>query len=938
MPGFNVLDPSLSIFENRFLEASAGTGKTFTIENLVIRLLNEKIPFNQILIVTFTRAATFELKERIRARLSSQHLLEFDQAKIWTIHSFCLHCLQEHAFHTAFTPDQVEESAQSDLFKEIIKDSLRTTKKLTPKQLEKVIQDSLINRLVNLVSQRLPIEQPNWEFPKFEVNPDQLFEDLIHLAPQYKNICDKQKRIKPENIEGLKRFTKWINGEKIDPVDLPILNYAKENISKRKLSIRLNYPGLLEKMQEELIPKLASFSDPTHILAVLADEARLHVEKVIKKEDLVFFEDLLKILSKQVEDFDFAQLVRQQYRAVLIDEFQDTDPIQWKIFSTLFLNQAFEGPVYLVGDPKQSIYRFRSADLYTYIEAKKAMGEKAYASLATNYRSTPSLVGELNDLFSQPFITLPKTQEAIFCRPVEAASKLEPILDGKGSLHFLFAEEEEILFSTIVHEVANLNLPLREIAVLVSDRYQAERFMNYCSLPCISKSSRSLIHSPAFPTLIELIRAVQNPRDRSAIAQVFGGPLFRFPIDALPKDYASFYDYHDLLKKEGLLSLFNRVIEDSNLSDPFFYQEMLQLVKMGLHIKKDYLFFYRELMSIDPDSEKLKVKMHFEEEAIQVMTIHVSKGLEFSVVFPIGIATPYKHHKGLVRCKDRFVISDELSREEERSEKMRQIYVACTRAKKRVYIPVLKNDSPISTFLNKINLSEKSQEICRFYPPPIYKKPPIVQSKKIECDQTYSPLAIHSYSSLFSYEPVEKTIFSEDSMPGGAQTGVLIHQLFEEVSFDCSDLNVFVQKKLYGTFLEGWSDEITAMLDWALDYPLPNAHNVFSLRHVNQNHMIKEMEFLFPSQNPPGFFKGFIDLFFKHAGSYYLIDWKTNLIDTSVEEVIHTHRYDLQAQIYQEAIQKYLRLFDEEANFQGIFYFFLRPRVSYQFFNGSLTE
>lgn len=935
MRGFDVLDPDLPLFENRFLEASAGTGKTFAIENLVVRLLEEGVSLDEILVVTFTRAATVELKERIRSRLTPDQLVQFDEAKIWTIHSFCFHCLQEHALQTGFALDQTEQSAQSVL-KEIVKDLLRTTKKITLKQMEKVLDDELVNQLAGLAGQRLPIEQPDWNFPKFDVEPDKLLEDLVALAPRYKNLCDKQKNVKPENLEGLKRFTRWVAGDPVDPVGLPILKYTQENMTSRTLSPFLHYPGLLEKMQEELIPKLASFSNPEHILAVLAEEARLHLERVVEEEDLVFFEDLLRKLAKQVDDPVFAQTVRRQYRAVLIDEFQDTDPLQWKIFSTLFLHNEFEGPLYLVGDPKQSIYRFRSADLYTYMEAKNAMGKKSHASLQTNYRSTPPLVRELNDLFAKTFITLPKTGEEIPCLPVEAASVLEPIEDGKGSLHFLIAENEETLFSTIVHEIDRLSLPLHACAVLVSDRHQAERFMNACPLPCVSKRSRSLLDSTAFPTLLELIRAAQNPRDRSAAARVLGGPLFGFPLDQLPEDFERFYRYHRLLETEGLLTLFTTMVEESNLSDTRLYQDLLQLVEMGVHIKEDFLTFYHGLAQLDPDSEKLRARATIEEEAIQVMTIHVSKGLEFSVVFPIGITAPYKIRRGLTRCENRLVLSDSLSEAEERSEKMRQLYVACTRAKQRLYIPVLKNDSPIASFLENVDISEKSQEICRIYPSPTYMKKRTSLFLKPQLEKTYTPFAIHSYSSLaqYEYEPGEKKQLPEGAMPAGPETGTLIHKLFEKFSFGMMDgIASFVQKELRGTFLEPWHGETALMMQWALTHPLPAPDGSFPLSSVDPKKMIKEMEFLYPSEEPPGFFKGFIDLFFEHEGGYYLIDWKTNVIDSSIEETIRVHHYDLQAEIYQRAIERYLELFSGKAQFKGIFYIFLRSHEVYFFFN-----
>ncbi len=935
MPGFNVLDPDLPLFKNHFLEASAGTGKTFAIENIVLRLLQEGLSLDEILVVTFTRAATVELKERIRAKLAPDQLAQFDEAKIWTIHSFCFHMLQQQALQTGFSLDQIEESAQITLLKQIIKDYLRTSHILTPKQLAKVLKkdpDGLVNQLASIASQRLPIEEPDWEYQNAidalqPVDPDKLLEDLLALAPQFGKLCDRQKNVKPEVESGLKRFTLLLAGQKIDPVDLPILKYTEDNKLKRALSPTLHYPGFLEELQRDLIPKLTLFSDSTAILARLAEKTRLHLERVIEEEELVFFEDLLKKMAKHVADPLFAKAVRGQFRAVLIDEFQDTDPLQWQIFSTLFLNAQFEGPLYLVGDPKQSIYRFRNADLYTYLEAKRQMGEKTHASLQTNYRSTPSLVEELNALFSKDFISLPKTGETLPCPPVEAASELPPISDGKGSLHFLIAEDEAALFSTIVHEIARLQLPLRECAVLVNDRFQAERFIAACPLPTVSKRSRSLHDSPAFATLLELLRAADNPRDRSAMARVLAGPLFCHSIEAIPEEYERFYRYHHLLETEGILPFFQKVVQESNLSDSQLYQDMLQLVEKAVHHKGDYLSFYHGLMQLDPDSEELRARAIMEDDAIQVMTIHVSKGLEFSVVFPIGIAAPHTRRKGLVRSENRFVLSDPLSEAEERSEKMRQLYVACTRAKRRLYIPVLENDSPVSTFLEGVDVTKKSHEICKIYPAPVYRSKRASSSTPIKLEKTFSPITIHSFSSLVHYEP-EKMHIPEGILPVGAETGTLIHQLFEDLPFEeafqAKSLLPFVSTQLKGTLLEPWAEEVEVMMRRTLHQPLPGPDGTFPLSAVDPKKIFKEMEFLFPSEEPPGYFKGFIDLFFEYEGGYYVIDWKTNYVDGTAEEVVKHHRYDLQAAIYQNAVERYLHLFDSRAQFKGSFYIFLR--------------
>lgn len=939
MRGFDVLAPDLPLFENHFLEASAGTGKTFAIENLVIRLMEEGVPLEEILVVTFTRAATVELKERIRAHLSPEQLAQFDEARIWTIHSFCFHMLQEHALFTGFALDQEETSAQVDQLKQIIKDFLRTQKLLTPKQLEKVLQgnpEQLVHRLAMIASQRLPIEQPHWQFVDSlkKLDSDNLFEELIALAPAFKKTCDRQKNVKVEIVEGLKRFTDLVAGKEIDPVDLPILLFTEENRTKKPL----DPSPLLDALQKEVIPPLATFSDSIAIFAKLAEAARLHLEKVASSEDLVFFEDLLCQTALHVKNPEFAEAVRSHFSAVLIDEFQDTDAMQWDIFSTLFLHNEFTGPVYLVGDPKQSIYRFRSADLYTYMAAKAHMGKQTHASLQTNFRSTPTLVEGLNHLFSRDFITLPKTGETIVCAPNASASELAPISDGKGSIHLLDAEDEDALFSTIVHEIHRLhteqNVALRECAVLVNDRYQAERFTAACSLPVVSKKSRSLQHSAAFAVWLELLNAATHPRDRSARARVLGGPLFGHALTDLSDEAERFYRYHHILITEGLLPLFHTVINESSLSDSELYQDLLQLVEMGASHKEDYLAFYHTLMRLDPDDESLRARATVDNDAIQLMTIHVSKGLEFSIVFPIGITAPLTKRKGLVRSDAGFVFSDPLAEEESFSEKMRQLYVACTRAKLRLYIPVLQNHSPIRAFIENVDLTPFSRESCQLYPPPHYQKPALPTKPPLPLKPPFAPCSIHSYTSLVPYTHGKKEI-PPGVLPVGAHTGTLIHTLFEKLDFTTKDPAPFVYAELRGTHLEPWREEVVEMVKQALTLELPAPDAPFTLAQLDPARLFKEMEFVFPSEDPPGYYRGFIDLFFEHNGGFYILDWKTNFISTTIDEEIATHHYDLQAAIYQSAAQRYIRQFSTASEFKGCFYLFLRNNAVRFLFNKS---
>lgn len=930
--GFDVLDPNLDLFRDYFLEASAGTGKTFTIENIVVRLLKEGVPLDQILIVTFTRAAAIELKMRIRESLQRA----IDDAKIFTIHSFCFHTLKENALETGFPFYQNEESASLERRQQILKDFLRTElspDEIHPRQLEKVLKRYQydIERVVRELF-RYKGEGRSFQTIKQEISREVErlgkieFEELLELAPKFGQMCDRKRNVKPEIEEGLRGFSKIFAGEMDDLIDLPILKMIPENLSKKESS----YPELLRPLNARLIPLLQEVSNTDAILNRLAHRAQIFLAQVKEKEELFFYDDLLTQLEKCIQRPSFAEKVRQQFRVVLIDEFQDTDPIQWNIFSTLFHGHI---PLYLVGDPKQSIYRFRGADLYTYMEAKKSFGEEATATLTRNFRAEPSLVEALNFLFSRTsdLITLPKLAETIPIPPVEAAL---PPSKERGEIVFCDGEDESTLFSFIVQEIDRLHrmksLPYRECAVLVADRYQARRFLTQCPLPAVTKRSESLLETDAFSILEDLFLALYNPRDRNAVMKVLGGSLFNFPLEQLTAGFeeqiVSFYRYHHLIKTEGILSFFRKTFPnaDSDIS------QLVEIVAENTHSFEESLSFLQKLKRLDPESELLKKRASCDPDAIQVMTIHVSKGLEFETVFPVGLMRP-------APLKD----------EEEHSEKMRQLYVALTRAKKRVYLPLSTHEkAPIHHFLSKALQGEFAKTFCDNHPNFSYAKcekreisysPPPAKGTSLPKSHHFSfpCLGIHSYSSL-----VEKHSFQtssaaqkEGAMPAGPETGILLHQVFEKLPFDLRTRS-FIEEELRGTHLEPWIEEVYQMVEETFHTPLPAPIAPFCLADVDPKKMIKEMEFLYPSDEPAGFIKGFVDLFFEYQDHFYFIDWKSNDLEAytpqKIEEAMEMFHYELQAKLYKKALKKYLKLFNCENGFEGGFYFFLRgPGVKF---------
>ena len=355
---FDVVSAKLTI--PTLLEASAGTGKTFSIKHLVLRLIvEEKMPINQLLVVTFTRAATAELKSRIREHLSEmlgfltwhfsesevdQKIVEqaeawaqnnlnqdeaiqslrkametFDDASISTIHGFCQKVLTNHVFTSSGYFDR--EYSDSDL----------------------------------------PLRQ-------------QVVEDFLRRA--LANAADDDER---------REIMTGADWEK----KLGLLTALPEPLAPRKIDASQVHPSVLP------------------VLEAFVHEAPKALRELKRSTGTGTYDDLLSELwwaLQNDKDGSFARRIREAYRGVLIDEFQDTDPVQFEIFNQLFLQipegdlQGLSRALFFVGDPKQAIYSFRSADLDTYMRAKFLI--RHHARLVKNFRSCPDLMNAVNAFFN----------------------------------------------------------------------------------------------------------------------------------------------------------------------------------------------------------------------------------------------------------------------------------------------------------------------------------------------------------------------------------------------------------------------------------------------------------------------------------------------------------------------------------------------------------
>lgn len=1060
MRSFDATKRGGNLWESRLLEASAGTGKTFSIENIVLRLLIEEkaLGIDEILVVTFTRAATLELRDRIRENISKvvgvlkrrslfhfpfeqktfekshpdylcdllekgeesiklarerleEALYRFEEAQIFTIHSFCYKILREKAFEYDVTVDSWEEEGEISTMRifSIVRDFLRTGVKrglYSPEQLRIVLKEHR-NKVENL---ERSLAKVSLKFAKIETfqnyqqasesfskkvlelrntrkwSSGDIIEDFKTLAPFYNKLCNRKGEVKEEYLKQAKFFARLFDEEEICDLDAVISHgfsflekMHSDNLKKNKdfpQEERLRHPSFFCAVQRELLPLVERESSFLEIFARMAADCSSLMKKRFVEQGVFSHDDILKEMGKLVEDEDVCRFIRGNYGAAVVDEFQDTDPFQWKIFYRLFVSKdAFEIPIYLVGDPKQSIYGFRRADIYTYLQAAYCLGKERWATLDTNYRSQAPLVRALNALFSpesvSDFMRLPRTGEEIAYQEVKPSGRVEEksFSDGLGVVHFFVAEGklnykggrwpdermmEDFYFPYIAEEILRLyredDIDFRQCAVLVRDRYEAEklqRFLKKREIESVTQRSASLMESPSFSSLRELLRSVMRPESHSEAAIALGGRIIAwthlqvrefcegkrvdFVLERLYRLRESLFDrgfahfFQDLMRSswsegetilEGLLA---------RKGGGKLYQDLQQIAELFISEGRDadlstesLLSFFEEMKSMDiNEDERMKVRQGEDANAVHILTIHVSKGLEFDVVFALGLArrTPLK--KGLlpvfqegeehllVRDLDSAPYLDYLR--ELDSEKMRQLYVAMTRAKYRLYIPVaidaakrelpFASASPMELFLAKLGHEKMRDEelysriqsfdgeiLFRFVknlPKEVqitafklekFEKIPFQKFQAKERKLKFSPpevldipgdpLFIQSFSSLFTHsgrgnkgtppkdwEEAEKTRYT---LPVGSETGIVLHRILEtlllretERPFTLECTAPHIHSILLGTPMRLWECVFSEIALDVLKYVLSDGKFFFSLEDILSDKMFVEMEFFF---------------------------------------------------------------------------------------------
>ncbi|QKJ88483.1 exodeoxyribonuclease V subunit beta [Paramixta manurensis] len=806
-PGAQRLDPlTLPLFGDRLIEASAGTGKTFTIGLLYLRLLlglggphafSRPLSVEEILVVTFTEAATAELRGRIRQNIHDLRLAcvrggsnnvmlaallndiddlpqaaslllaaerQMDEAAIFTIHGFCQRMLNLNAFESGMLFEQQLIEDEYALRRQAAADFWRRHCYPLPLTVARVIAEqwSGPEQLLTTLSPWLQGESPTLKYPPpSDETIEQRHEKLLARIEQLKaawlgaaqdvysiidgSDVDKRSYSKKHLPTWLEKITLWAQQE-------------TDDYSVPKELERFTQSILREKTKKGAAPEHPLFEVIEHFLAeplTLRDlviaralaEIRFATRKEKQLRAQLGFDDLLSRLDEALHQpggVALAAAIRQRYPAALIDEFQDTDPQQYRIFSTLYLRQP-GCALLLIGDPKQAIYAFRGADIFTYMRARSEVS--AHYTLETNWRSSPAMVASVNQLFSRldnsflfsdiPFL------------PVQAATpnsslsftlndKQQPALrlwlqpgDGVG-----VSEYQQWMARQCAGEIRDWlragqqgtalignqqqRRPVRasDITILVRSRGEAavmREALNGLAIPSVYLSNRdSVFTTPEARELLWLLQAVLAPEQeralRSALATSIMG-LDAAAIDALSQHEPSwdrlvdeFDRYRQVWLKRGVLPMLrdlmvNRHIAENllasesgerRLTDVLHLGELLQEASAQLDSEHALVrWLAQQIAQPNNQAANQQLRLESDRHLVQIVTIHKSKGLQYPLVWLPFAANFREASQGIYHHRDTYEAlldlqddeeSRQLAEQERLAEDLRLLYVALTRS------------------------------------------------------------------------------------------------------------------------------------------------------------------------------------------------------------------------------------------------------------------
>ena len=741
----------------QLIEASAGTGKTYSIALLYLRLILERrLEVDAILVVTFTVSATEELRGRIRTRLREaldvlegrsvpgddpaltrllagiedrrqtatlliDALTRMDEAAIYTIHGFCQRMLQDHAFESGspFEAELLEN--EQPLRQQIIEDFwrrrfypvspaeaawaakqwgdpaglLRVLHPLPARAEMAWVPDPAADdpaRRRREAEDRFQAVQQAWPRYRAEVA------DILAHDPCLKR--DKNKSYGRERVHlaltGMDTLAAagemaW---ELPDCVSLLAASVMAGLLKGKKILPPLPFFQLFDAFY--LAHGVFLRASRVRVLLDAWDFIRSELERRKRDQARMSFDDLLSGLDRALAGSGGGALVRRirnRFAVALVDEFQDTDPLQYRIFRRIFGLDPAAG-LFMIGDPKQAVYSFRGADIFTYIQAKKDTPAAGHHTMSTNYRATGAMVQAVNRLFAGrdsfifagdiPFAPVqaggradekpllldgapapPLTALVLPAAQLAAAGKETIAKDrAEGTAAAWCAAEIARLLAMGRRQAATIGdepLGARDLAVLVRTHHEAavmRQALRERDIASVYYSQDSVLATDEARQMQEVLAALLAPGDEPQVCNALVTDLFGLDgreLDQLARHelewarlLGTMRNYQETWQQRGPNVMFltlvaeRRVVRrllarpdgERRLTNFLHLAELLQEAAEQQPGMDGLLRWLQDqIANPAPEAASQQLRLESDENLVRIVTIHKAKGLEYPVVF-----------------------------------------------------------------------------------------------------------------------------------------------------------------------------------------------------------------------------------------------------------------------------------------------------------------
>ncbi len=980
--------PAEKISGSNLVEASAGTGKTYSIALLVLRLIIEKdIPVFQQLIVTFTNAAVAELQHRIRKFLAQAaeyadeepvedenirsvvdraiqqsgikrevvkerlkaSLIMMDESVIVTIHSFCQQMLNKYAFDTKQTFDvKLQENISDILEDEFNKCWRRHITTLPAEVLSALNIITKKNTFPDLIKKHLSGRRYALftEDKDYTINGDELLTELQRTereAEQDWNNALRLFKIHEDAIIGaVKNFELK---QYLDDAEAFVTKAIAERTKGRKY---------VEKFPEAFLKALEMITNrglerDIWITTRIAEVRCFALQKVIpglqsrlERSGIMTFDNLIqnlwKVLQAPEGNEHFISRVRNDFKAVFIDEFQDTDRVQFDIFSKLFLDST-ECITFLIGDPKQSIYAFRGADISGYMEAKGRV-DRAY-TMNVNYRSTEQMIAAANTFFlpEEDFDTFyfpGQSGNSIRYVPVKSAQNHGNLLQHQApvpAISLMSFKNKTELKQAIAEEISRLLQPsnafqirdkqgeLRpvkpaDIGVLVRTTRAGtdiKELLETLNIPAVIRNDGKVMQSDTAKDTAVLLKSVTEPSvsniRRALFSRLIGWSRQQLQEADDEKLMERFRAYQLLWFQENTYTVLSRIKKDFGLEERLIklpggmrilsdFVQVMQLLHQYQHRKKlspeELLNWLKKSnQGLENEDDEFELQMESDEDAVKIVTIHKSKGLEYNIVFCEDLSfksetssfwefAEFKTDQpnGTHVFADIPLLTEEWKHAFEtqtEQENRRLMYVAITRAVYKCYIgyslegkQALSASSSLAPFLSATG-NAHPQLIATFqantapalpYSPEIipeitsldYNANDIIIAGSNWRKMSYSALAAKSSGHIAPQDEKSAEVqndydhFVFEILHRGSYTGNMLHFLLEQLNFKESQLHHFAVERSLKQFLQydqQYEVYLPQLVRQIIQTNLNAGDHSFSLSTIPAGSCLKEMEFDF---------------------------------------------------------------------------------------------